>query len=260
MIASPSPLEVAASRSLRSHLDSGEVHVWYAWTNRCNDARSLDYFHSLLTAEEERRLERFAFESLRHEYLLTRALCRTCLSRYADVAPEDWSFRVTQYGRPELSLAETAGLKFNLSNARTLVACAVASRCEVGVDVEELDRHSDSMTVARRVFTPMELRDLYEIRSRGERRRRFFELWTLKESYIKARGLGMSLPLDEFSFDLSGSDIAISFDRSFGDCPRAWQFHLYRPSERHVMALALRNRRHAECIVRVRETIPGAAR
>ena len=69
---------------------------------------------------------------------------------------------------------------------------------------------------------------------------RFFSYWTLKEAYVKARGLGLSLPLEAVSFDVGGGDIAVTIDPSLHDDGRDWQFEQWTPTERHIVAVAIR--------------------
>ena len=71
----------------RLNLEPGEAHVWYCWTRDCDSDTLRASYRSLLSAEEAARLERFAFDYLKLEYLVTRALCRYTLSRYAGTAP-----------------------------------------------------------------------------------------------------------------------------------------------------------------------------
>src|SRR6185436_18685723 len=101
-------------------------------------------------------------------------------------------------------------LHFNLTNTRGLVACAVSvAHAEVGVDAEALDRSGETVAIADRYFSTEEVRALRALPESAQRQR-FFAYWTLKESYIKARGLGLRLPLDQFSFRL-GESIGIAF-------------------------------------------------
>ncbi|WP_313918263.1 4'-phosphopantetheinyl transferase superfamily protein [Tahibacter sp.] len=244
-------------------LEPGEVHVWYCWTAQCLQRGLADYYRSLLSAEEKARLLRFHFEYLQHEYLVTRALCRITLSRYVQRHPADWRFRVNAYGRPEIDMpGDLAPLRFNLSNARSLVACAITRSADAGVDVEETDRPGETVGIADHFFSPTEVIAL-QAQPPERQRQRFFEYWTLKESYIKARGMGLSIPLEQFSFDLD-QGIRIRFDPALQDDPDIWQFELHQPSAQHQLAIGVRcgPRPHA---IHVREVVPapellGAAR
>ncbi|MEO7324498.1 MAG: 4'-phosphopantetheinyl transferase superfamily protein [Dokdonella sp.] len=221
---------------IESTLQPGQVDVWYCWIKDCPAASLEDDFCALLTDEEAERMARYRFDYLRHEYLVTRALCRLTLSRYADVDPRDWRFVVNAYGRPEIAAPASAmRLRFNLSNARSLVACAVSLDEDVGVDVEETDRPGETLSIADRYFTATELAGL-RAQPPEHQRRRFFELWTLKESYIKARGMGLSIPLERFSFDI-GARVRIDIDPALEDAPERWHFELRPLGERHMMAV-----------------------
>lgn len=235
-------------------LGADEAHVWYAWTAQCSDPARLAYYDSLLTAPERAQCARFAFAHLRHEYLLTRALCRLSLSRYADVAPAQWQFQRNAYGRPEIAGAEQAlELQFNLSNARSLVAIVVSRGRAVGIDVEETGRAVEMLPIAASYFSAAELAALRALPP-AQQPLRFFQLWTLKEAYIKARGQGLSIPLDSFSFDLDAAALALRCDS--GDAA-AWQFAQFAPGPAHLLAVALRRAGGRDCVLKLGEVVPG---
>jgi 4'-phosphopantetheinyl transferase len=240
-------------------LPPGVAHLWYVFSDEVKDPDLLAAYHRWMSPEEATKQARFYFPEGRHEYLLTRALCRSVLSKYAPIAPEDWSFVRNEYGRP--AIAGPAGappIRFNLSNTRGLIACLVTREHEVGVDVEDTHRTGSTVEIADRFFSPSEVRALHA-QPASRQRTRFFEYWTLKESYIKARGMGLSIPLDQFSFHLDeGPVIRISFDPKLVDDPGAWQFALYRPSARHQMATAVRAGRGADPVtIELREIVPA---
>ncbi len=204
-------------------LPPDEVHVWYLLTDAGElDEPLLARYQAWLSDEERARKDRYLFEHSRREYLLTRALVRHTLSRYADVPPPDWTFRANAYGRPDVDVDGYRSLRFNLSNTAGLVACAVVRDREVGIDVEDTARPGETVSIAASFFSPGELRDSGKVRPEG-RRSAFFDYWTLKEAYIKARGMGLSIPLDQFSFHLGSGPIRITFD-GLDDDPLSWQF------------------------------------
>src|SRR5262249_11288750 len=133
--------EDRVTESLVPALASGEVHVWWMRTEAATDPSLLRAYEEMLSPLERERHARYRFEAGRHEYLLTRALARTCLSRYVPVEPAAWAFDANRWGRPEiLTPALGPPLRFNLTNTRGLVACAVAVDREVGIDVEDTSR------------------------------------------------------------------------------------------------------------------------
>lgn len=192
----------------------------------------------LMNAEERTRYEQLTAPIKRREFLVTRALVRTELSRHATVAPRDWVFRSNEQGRPEIaSEGPEKTLRFNLSNTRGLVACVVADGIEVGVDVEDTSLRRETVGIANRFFSATEVSDLKAL-PEALQRDRFFDYWTLKESYIKARGLGLAIPLDGFSFRFD--PLRLELEARVGNDALAWQFWLQSPQPEHRLAVAAR--------------------
>ncbi len=235
-------------------LPPDEAHLWLLDPSSWDLPSRSSALRSWLSPEESARMERYLFERHRQEYLATRALCRAVLSRYAPVDPTAWRFRHNPWGRPELCSPEGEWLRFNLSNADGMLACLVARGRELGVDVEDTAREVDVLSTAAHVFAPAEIAALHR-QPPGEHRARFFHYWTLKESYIKARGMGLALPLDRFAFELDSVDgvARIAIDPSLGDEAGSWQFERLRPTPRHQVAVALRRGAERDLRVVVRE-------
>ncbi|MCG8425027.1 MAG: 4'-phosphopantetheinyl transferase superfamily protein [Proteobacteria bacterium] len=236
----------------------GEVHIWYVFYDDLCDPGLLAAYRALLTETERDRHQRFVFERHRHQYLVTRALQRAVLSFYAPVEPGDWRFAAGEYGKPDVcGPPAPVWPRFNLSNTDGLIACAVSTTLdELGVDVEDTTRKTETVDIADHFFSPFEAAALRALPA-SRHRERFFSYWTLKESYIKARGMGLSLPLDQFSFHLDdGPDIAISFDPRLGDDPAQWRFVLLRASDRHFFAAGARVGQGVDLLLRQTHYIP----
>jgi 4'-phosphopantetheinyl transferase len=189
-----------------------------------------------LSAEEMTRLGRLQSQAKRDLFLVAHGLLRQSLSIHCRVAPEAVRFRVGPHGRPEIT--PLSDLRFSLSHTRGLAACAVAVGAEIGIDIEDTSRQR-SARLADRFFSARERRDL-EVLSIPDRQARFYEYWTLKEAYLKARGVGLTLPLDAFSFfeDAAGR-WRIEFDSGIKDDPGRWRFASWRIGRRHQAALAM---------------------
>jgi len=232
------------------------VHVDLVLTDNAEALAKRDQYLPLLSPDEHERMARLVFERDRQRFLLTRALVRTMLSRYAPVAPADWQFIANVHGRPEIldRPLGVADLRFNLSHTDGLIACAVTIGREVGVDVEHVGRRL-TQDVAARFFAPAEVAHLQSLPD-DEQERLFFDYWTLKEAYIKARGFGLSLPLGDFAFHLAtGGAPAISFEPSLPDDPATWQFLQDWPTPAHRLGLAIR-RTGDDLPVRMRQVVP----
>jgi 4'-phosphopantetheinyl transferase len=229
------------------HPDSAD-----AWSQR-------DAYLAMMSPDEHDRMARLVFERDRRRFLLTRALVRTMLSRYAHIPPAQWSFVTNVHGRPEIVDHQPGvpDLRFNISHTDGLIACAVTIGREVGVDVEHIGRRL-THDVAGRFFAPREVSDLTKLPGE-EQQRLFYDYWTLKEAYIKARGFGLALPLADFAFILSPSCAPrITFEPSLDDDPATWQFAQDWPTPHHRLAVAVR-RDGNDLPVRIRTVVPAVA-
>lgn len=215
----------------------------------------LDAYRAYLSDEEAARIERFLQPADAIRFLVGRTLARTMLSRHASVRPRDWPFVIDEHGRPLLACTPPCSpdLRFNLSHTEGLVACAVTVGREVGVDVEFTGRRL-LHDVPERFFSPREVQDL-RARPAPAQPLVFFDYWTLKESYIKARGLGLKLPLRHFSFLLDGPTPSIAFAPELHDRAETWQFAQFWPTEHHRMAVAVR-REGDDLPIQVEDLVP----
>jgi 4'-phosphopantetheinyl transferase len=222
-------------------LRPGGVDLWCFYYPRVTDPGLLAAYDGLMTAGERARHGSFLFERDRLRFLATRALVRTVLSTYVDVAPTDWRFAEGERGKPYIAAPSgLPPLNFNLTNTHGLVVCAVSrAHSNVGVDAEWLERAGETIGVVDSYFSPTEIRALRALPP-AQQRDRFFRYWTLKESYIKARGLGLALPLEQFSFLLDdGPSIRIAFDRRLADDSERWRFALFSAPPSHIVAVGV---------------------
>lgn len=188
---------------------------------------------AVLSAAERSRFDRFSRDVDGREYALAHALLRQTLSSFIGSEPEALTFEADFHGKPRLSAP--ADVSFSLSHTKGLVACAVARGRELGIDAEATDRRIDVEGVASRYFTERETG--YITAGQGEKRlERFLEVWTLKEAFLKATGRGLSQPLDAISFDLEENE-TIRYSLSPDSADSGWQFAVFRPTTRHVLAV-----------------------
>ncbi|MCR6476680.1 4'-phosphopantetheinyl transferase superfamily protein [Variovorax sp. ZS18.2.2] len=219
-------------------LPAGDIHLWFCPHGESGDPALDASYRALLTPQELQQKDRFHFARDRHRYLLTRVLVRTILSRYAPVDPHHWRFASGTFGRPRIddgsAIEETRGLDFNLSHTAGLIVLAIARDIELGVDVENIRRPA-VLDAVDHFFAPAEARSLGALPAASQPHR-FFELWTLKESYIKARGMGLQIPLDSFAFALDNpGDVGFALADPHGNA--AWHFQQLQPTPDHMVAV-----------------------
>lgn len=181
----------------------------------------------LLSPEELERFERFKPVEVKRRFALARGGMRSILGRYLECAPDGLEFRYGEQGKPDLVHCQNpGGLRFNLSHSHELAVLAVSVRREVGVDVERLRDNVEFSRLAARHFSPEEAGTLESLQGE-DLMRRFFQIWTAKEAYIKAIGKGLRIPLDQFAVavdDESGREPSLLHTRHAPEEKDRWSF------------------------------------
>jgi 4'-phosphopantetheinyl transferase len=222
---------------------SSALQLWLAYPGDLVEPSTEEECAALLDDAERARAARFRFDRHRREFLAMHALARVALSHAHPLSLDAWRFTVNEYGKP--SPVPECGLSFNQSNSLELAVCLVARLnaqsgvpVDVGVDVESFARAKEIVPLAARVFSAAERAQL-ETLPVAERPDRALSLWTLKEAYIKARGMGLSLPLDGISFLFDGPQ-ALRFEVAPGvdEDPSRWRFCRFDHAG-HRIALAV---------------------
>lgn len=221
-------------------LPDGEVHLHLTGDEADVSPRLIALYEAVLSPEERQRAGRFRFPHHRRQFPVARALLRFTLSHYhPQTAPQDWVFATTPDGRPYVAGGARLKLAFNLSHTRGRVALAIGMTQMMGVNVERCEKGRASLDVAKHFFAAAEMEALLETPAEY-RHRRFFELWTLKEAYIKARGLGLSVPLNGFSITFEGNaGLSIGFGAGLDDQSTLWRLWSIDIGADHALALAL---------------------
>ena len=217
-------------------MEKDTLHLWYAYPDDLLNYESSQACLRLLSWDEVARYNKFKFDRHRREYLATHTLARTALSHHSGTPPEALRFQIGPNGKP--SLDPECGLRFNLSNSVGLVICLVGVGGDLGVDLEPHARAQSIRETAPRVFSPLELAQFNDLPA-DKQLQRCLQLWTLKEAYIKARGLGFKLPLTRFSFVFDEADrIQLQLEPILNDHAARWRFCVLDHAE-HCIALML---------------------
>lgn len=148
-----------------------------------------------LSKDERERTAGYLFDPDRVRYAVGRGILRHILAGYTGIRPERIGFTYSPSGKPTL---QNQYLPFSVSHAGTLYAVAVSLSCAVGLDVERVSAFSVTDDLICRVCNSRERHELEQL-SASVRRVRFLELWTLKESYLKAIGTGLLLSPDRIA-------------------------------------------------------------
>ena len=169
-----------------------EIHIWTVPLSV--DPAELTQFSGLLSDSERERAGRYLFARDREPFTITRARLRLLLGRHLGLDPRCVEFGTSNTGKP--TLPGTA-LSFNVSHTRGMALIALALGMELGVDVECVRSLPTYLDMATRYFTPGEAQRLNALHP-TESERAFFHVWTRKEAFLKAIGLGLSHGLERF--------------------------------------------------------------
>ncbi|TCK33790.1 4'-phosphopantetheinyl transferase [Paraburkholderia sp. BL8N3] len=214
------------------------IDLWFVDAETIGDRAFQQDAEAILSQDERARRDRFRFPKLRRDFLITRWLVRNILSERLSVPARDLRFGTNAYGRP--FLVAYPELSFNISHTDGLIALAVAQTGEIGMDVERLQTGRATSALADYSFAASERAALNAIAAE-EFDEAFLTYWTLKESYIKALGTGLSTPLDSFSFSVE-DEKSIGFKPPVqiadGSPPHFW---LLRPRRTHLCAVCVRH-------------------
>lgn len=220
----------------RPAADAGEVHLW-----RVSLGRPVRPLLLSLAADERARAARFHFPRDRRRFIVARGLLRAILGRYLACAPATLRLAYGPQGKPWL--AGHPSLTFNLTHAHELALVAVAWERQVGVDLAYVgDRPAEEEALAARFFAPQEVAALQRV-PQAARPHAFLQAWTRKEAYAKARGDGLSRPLNRFAVSLAPeAPPALLWDGDDPDAPACWQLLALEPDPAYVAAVAAAGR------------------
>ncbi|MBI3136504.1 MAG: 4'-phosphopantetheinyl transferase superfamily protein [Bacteroidetes bacterium] len=199
-----------------------DVHVWFSeWPEQI---RLLDYFWSILSAEEQRQAAFFLVEKVKNRYIISHGILRSLLGAYAGIQPEQIEITRNESGKP---VWLNQPLHFNLSHSGDYCSMAFSELKEVGIDVEQIRELGDMEQLIQLNFSTGEQKFIYE--NPLEYKERFFQMWTLKESFLKATGLGMQLDPSLIELSCSDNRYELKKGRTLSD-ERDYKFSSFKPN------------------------------
>jgi len=218
-------------------LRSDEVHVWRVYLDR--DMSYVQNLKQFLSEDEKARAKRFYFERDCKNFIVARGLLRIILSRYMDKKPGQLRFCYNPYGKPSLVMPSgEETLRFNVSHSCGIALYAITHGREVGIDLERIRTDFACEQIAELFFSAGEIAMLQNFSTIRVDNMAFFNCWVRKEAFIKARGEGLSLPLDQFDVSFAPGEpetlIGIS---GASDKSSHWLLQSIQPGPGYVAAL-----------------------
>lgn len=218
-------------------LAPGNVHVWRAPLGDSPERASR--FLPYLSDHEIIRAKRCRIPQPQYQFVITRGLLRTLLSRYVGVPPTELQFENQPQGKPMLVMPSAHPIQFNVSHARGMALIAMTHQHAVGIDVEWIDRKVEDRDIAERYFSKRESTYLLSL-TPPERTQQFFSYWTCKEAYLKMEGQGIvgGLTGCELSIEPDQAKVELSLlDRQ--EQTESCSLYLIAAGSEHVGAIAL---------------------
>jgi 4'-phosphopantetheinyl transferase len=213
---------------------NGATHLWKISLEPVN----IEALSAHLSEDELNRANRFAFDRLRRHFIAAHGQLRILLSRYLPCDPAALHFGQNKYGKPFII---DNPLCFNLSHSHQLGLIAINGKNEVGVDIEYIRPNFDDLRIANRFFSPGEAQQLFELPA-GSQKKAFFDCWSRKEAYIKARGKGLAIPLSQFRVSLIPGEPAelLRTDHDPG-AVQQWKLHAIYPDWEYAGAVVVKS-------------------
>lgn len=226
-----------------STLAKNAVHIWTI-DLACQDDLTHD-LHKVLSGDENERVGRFVFDRDKKRFIAARGVMRIILSEYLSIPPQEVAFCYSRNGKPKLaSDSQDTEIEFNLSHSGELAILALARGLCVGVDVELIKQGLAVEEIANRFFSPAEVTALMAIPSEC-RQEAFFSCWTRKEAYIKALGIGLSLPLNSFNVAFGpGVPAALLAEGADAGELARWSIYDIAASPMYAAALVVEGKKH----------------
>ena len=216
-----------------------EVHVWNASLAVPDD--SIRNAWAILSPDEVARAEQLRIEKDRKRFVVARGILRKILSVILEVPPSTVRFETTSYGKPVLAAEYSrADIQFNLSHSHDLALYAVTQSRRVGIDLEYI-REIDAVNVAEHFFSQGEYENL-RLLPADQQRAAFFDCWTRKEAYIKARGEGLTRPLQSFEVSILPEKPQLLWCEGDPEELDRWFFSNVSPSAEYAATLAVEGR------------------
>ena len=222
-------------------LDEAQVHLWRASLDL--PLILIEQLASILTEDEIAKADKFHFPHHRRKFIAARGILRQLLGQYLQISPKNIKFQYGDRGKPYLTRATSGNsLEFNISHSQDYALYGFTHSHAIGVDIEHLRTMEDAAKIAQRFFSPQEF-ELVNCLSGEQQQRVFFKLWTAKEAYLKAVGIGLAGSL---------ASIDISFDQAEIPCLKSiqgnaaetapWSMYPCMPALGYVGAIAIKSK------------------
>lgn len=216
---------------------NGEIHVWCIHLNM--PPIQIQQIEAILSDDELAKAHRFHFDIHRRRYIARHGMLRKVLGKYLYLDPGQIQFNYSPSGKPTLVLnGNHTPLCFNLSHSNEIALFAVAINRSIGIDIEFIQSNPDLESIANTFFSSNEYEFISSF-SPDQRHIAFFDLWTLKEAYLKATGEGIG-GLEKVELSMSSYDPPqVIINKENTNTINNWTISQLMPSQGYTAGLAV---------------------
>lgn len=178
----------------RIAIKDSEIHVWFL------DIGNYDEYHmkslfDILTLDEKAKMSHYVHVADQKRFLVGHSMLRILLSRYLAREPDDIILLNSKHGKLYMP---QSNVSFNISHSGNRVALAFVKEKKIGVDIERMNSLDDYSQIAKNFFLPPESERICAQTDAAKGMEKFYEIWTVKEAFVKALGHGLSRSLKSF--------------------------------------------------------------
>jgi 4'-phosphopantetheinyl transferase len=223
----------------KMHFFDDAVHVYTACMNLSK--KNINKLNKILSENERKRAERFLFKHHKMRFIASHGFLRNILSKYLNIKPSLIRFNYSKKGKPRVSSimnnANNTKIAFNMSHSENMALFGITKCSSVGIDIEYIRPIIDIDSLIKRFFTQNEYILINSLK-KDEKLKKFFDIWTLKESYLKATGEGIAgLKNIEVSFDIKSSPHILYKNKPLSS--DSWKFTSFTPASGYTAAISL---------------------
>jgi len=236
---------------LELQLNKHQIDIWQTSLSLFEQNNALSDLDTLLTASDKEQVEKLKRNKERKVKTVSRAFIRAVLAKYTGLLPSEIQFRQGLHGKPEIA-NEGINLEFNLSHSDNMLACVICKDKPVGIDIERIRFKRNLKELVKSIFSESECHE-FEALSESHQRQYFYDRWTLKESFIKATGKGLTTKLSNVSFSKSNAVSSFSID-GLKLTKVSGQFisWLWPISNQHRLAVTVLDKEHFHAVMKFR--------
>jgi len=218
------------------HLKPNTVHIWSL--NFVVNDDAYNKYHSLLSEDEKTRASKFKFYKDKRCYVVGKGVLRLLSGKYLNNDAKAIVFEYGKQGKPKFKYE--AHLNFNVSHSGDIAIIGFVYDHTIGIDIEIIKDDFDTLEIANNFFSKKEIAELRKIPN-PQKHIAFYRCWTRKESFIKAKGQGLSFPLDSFSVSIDSDEKSELLETKWDEHEKNfWNLFSFSPKEKYIGAISVR--------------------